>query len=270
MAQVNRSCRSLAQSLQDCIIVVQYALQAMRVILRSGLGAYFTISDLRNALHRRNCELCGRFGSFVFLLTLARRCFNCIESGSKPELLLVSEIRSLAGWDEKRLESYYVPVLNTLPGMYSLEGTAWRRRLRLVTKKSVWEAARRNRAALPPWFLSYAIRIPDIYRFMSSTSLPFVDPVSLQTQLGISCKGCEATLQRQVGENGQAAGYLLRLVDRVYSDDGFIRHFRHCDEAQSLWAASRRAMVSIPDSETVHVIGDDGSQREFDASIVLN
>ncbi|KAL2007689.1 hypothetical protein VTN00DRAFT_7671 [Thermoascus crustaceus] len=74
-----------------------------------------------------------------------------------------------------------------------------------------------------------------LYRFMAATALPYLDLMNKsndndsnntngRVENGVRCKGCQIALKKR--------------RDRVYSREGFLKHFRWCRQAQKLWEAS--------------------------------
>lgn len=88
---------------------------------------------------------------------------------------------------------------------------------------------------------------PPIHRFMVATALPFVNPRTFEIQHGVCCKGCQIAVEKDlIGQNVE--DYDLR--DRVYSNEGFIHHFKWCAEAQALWASSQGGTVRVKEPES--------------------
>lgn len=78
-----------------------------------------------------------------------------------------------------------------------------------------------------------------ILRFMASSSLPFLDPITEEIQTGVSCRGCQLVLEAAPSE----ARFDRR--ERVYSREEFLDHFHQCEEARNLWVLSQGGTVPI-------------------------
>lgn len=86
-------------------------------------------------------------------------------------------------------------------------------------EEAIWTAAR-----------SYA-NLP----FMATTALPYLDRASGRVEEGISCSGCQVSLEVTLTEESRLRPDGLGIRDRVYSHEGFIGHFRECMKAQEVW-----------------------------------
>jgi hypothetical protein len=88
-----------------------------------------------------------------------------------------------------------------------------------------------------------------LYRSMAATALPYVDSRAggaAQVQHGVSCTGCQISVEKNAAMRGDIAGYdISDLRDRVYSRDGYLEHFKWCREAQILWDSSVGGTVSV-------------------------
>lgn len=76
---------------------------------------------------------------------------------------------------------------------------------------------------------------------MTSTWLPYVNPVTGESQRGVSCKGC------QVAVKNKTQG--LSGPNRLYSREEFLGHFRDCGAAKELWLASEGGTVEVEEPE---------------------
>jgi hypothetical protein len=80
--------------------------------------------------------------------------------------------------------------------------------------------------------------IDDSSRFLVTTPLPYFNSELGSTQTGLSCKGCQAALERgseQVLSSMQLY-VLLDMRDRTFTEDTFLDHFAICTDAQHMWA----------------------------------
>ena len=91
------------------------------------------------------------------------------------------------------------------------------------------------------------------FRYTATTALPFVNARSKVVEHGVSCKGCQVALERRSLRtpvnyyNSRLDLYSRR--NAVYSEEGFLEHFRYCEEAQALWESSARGTASIEEPE---------------------
>ncbi|KAH9905491.1 hypothetical protein F4778DRAFT_710223 [Xylariomycetidae sp. FL2044] len=72
---------------------------------------------------------------------------------------------------------------------------------------------------------------------MVSCALPYCDKPTNKVEDGVSCAGCQLALHKTL------LGNLFRQCmvdarDQLYSQEGFLEHFRWCVQAQLLWETS--------------------------------
>ncbi|KAI2822907.1 hypothetical protein CBS63078_6805 [Aspergillus niger] len=215
-----------------------HALDALCVLLRTKVANRFTLAELFAALCTRDCTLCSSsFGGFLFLPTLLRCCFSCLPKGRLPQLVPYTDAKWYISSKSKTKSSglaSLLPVLRTIPGIYSMQEVSIKGRKQLVTmddlirivgskpssdEEAIWTAAR-----------SYS-NLP----FMATTALPYLDRASGRVEEGVSCSGCQVSLEEALTEESRLGPDGLGIRDRVYSHEGFIGHFRECLKAQEVW-----------------------------------
>lgn len=75
------------------------------------------------------------------------------------------------------------------------------------------------------------------YSFMGACALPYYDKHTGRVEHGMSCAGCQLALEKDIiGSRGEKWAFEAR--DLVYAQDGFLEHFRWCEQAQLLWKSS--------------------------------
>ncbi|QGI83520.1 hypothetical protein CEK25_010249 [Fusarium fujikuroi] len=75
------------------------------------------------------------------------------------------------------------------------------------------------------------------FNFMGSCALPYYEKVSGNAEHGISCAGCQLALEKDIiGSKGEK--WASESRDKVYARDGFLEHFKWCEQAQLLWESS--------------------------------
>ncbi|KAI0484955.1 hypothetical protein GGR56DRAFT_616277 [Xylariaceae sp. FL0804] len=77
---VNRRAAELVNSLVEYKAITTHAQNALRDILSIEAGRGITCRTLYDKLCTPNCEQCGDFGSYLYLLTCKRLCFFCFYS----------------------------------------------------------------------------------------------------------------------------------------------------------------------------------------------
>ncbi|GLA26489.1 hypothetical protein M752DRAFT_217547 [Aspergillus phoenicis ATCC 13157] len=236
--QVSRHAQQYVSTSRFYRETTTHALDALCVLLRTKVANRFTLAELFTALCTRDCTLCSSsFGGFLFLPTLLRCCFSCLPKGRLPRLVPYTDAKWYISSKSKAKSSglaSLLPVLRTIPGIYSMQEVSIKGRKQLVTmddlirivgskpssdEEAVWTAAR-SYASLP---------------FMVTTALPYLDRVSGRVEDGVSCSGCQVSLEEALTEESRLGPDGLGIRDRVYSHEGFIGHFRECPKAQEVW-----------------------------------
>ena len=116
-----------------------HALDALCTLLRTKVGSQFTLTELFTALCTRDCLLCGSsFGGFLFLPTLLRCCFSCIQKDRLPRLVPYADAKWYISSKCKTASKTYsllksLPILRTIPGIYSMQELSSKGRRQLVT-----------------------------------------------------------------------------------------------------------------------------------------
>lgn len=260
--QVNHQARILSTQLREYELVAKHGLEGLRSLLRTNLAHAFTIVDLYQALISPICNFCRGFGTFLFLPTVQRCCFDCI--GEAPDLRVLSPTvveKKAEVVDTDQLHRLLGLKLRTVPGLYNIEESPHeiKRPQYLVTKKKAMEALTSLGVLYLDVKFDWRGRPDSVdHQPMAITAFPWYNLGGSSAEHGINCKGCQ--VRYETGEVGR------RDLDRVYSTTGFIEHFTHCTEAQKIWADSLDGTMPVEDTEFVlhggysHIpmVGSDG------------
>lgn len=239
--QVSRRARVLATGLWEYQLVSKYGLEGLRGLLRAELADCFTIDDLYQALLKDKCSTCAAFGGLLFLFTLERTCFSCLQSSAKYRVLALTTFGKLARVSRERVNELSGASLRTVPGLYSiLGGPPGRRPKHLVYARKGTKALMNMKSAGASAILR-THEVPVSYRFMAATAHPWYSLETAQLERGVSCKGCHVRLE--------AGDCVMGVRDTAFSSQGFLSHFSQCDEAQVLWAQSEGGTRPVDEPE---------------------
>lgn len=244
--QVNRRARQVVSAIRSYKVIVNHALEALCITLRTNIATWFRLSDLFDVLCTIKCHFCGAFGGFVFLPSFRRCCFSCIQADGLPCVLVLSDVKHRIKQRLGRVCSP-MPTVRTLPGTYSMDETVRKRRTEIVLSESIsaiylndevdeTRVKRSKKTVLLP--------------YMVTTSLPYFDYKSGVVQRGISCSGCQVALEKALRSSRVGSG-ACAMRDKVYSHDEFLDHFKACQEAQNIWKSRRRGSDNANFSEFV-------------------
>ena len=244
-------------------------------LVRTGVSSHFTVDHIFRTFTTPDCQVCGKFGAFLWIPECIRCCIPCVRES--PELCPMTECDAKAafGLTKKTLAS--VPVMISLPGTYTLSETPQKRTRRLLSQKLARLAAvvahggekgfmdfidsgisqsriayerrvaARNRAQES--FDSQGnlnCSIDDVRRFMATTHLPYFDLTTRTTQNGLSCQGCQLALEAGSEQTLSSIESYVLLSRRnlTYTMDGLLEHFKECVEAQGIWALHRDILAN--------------------------
>lgn len=243
LRQVNRRARQVVSGLPAYRDLSKYGSEGLRTALRTGIAGWLLVSDLYRVLCTAECSQCGFFGPLLFLPTVERCCYRCLESSPNYRIISLSALSKVSGVSQSRLRQL-VPVLRTIPGKYDIFRNYYKKRLNLVAERAVLQRL----TSLGIQHLSTTISElrggSTAFRCMMATAFPSLDRMSSNVQDGVSCKGCQAALETKSRENSNTmVPYELR--DRSYSREKFLIHFESCEEAQKLWQASNVGTISV-------------------------
>ncbi|KAM5473565.1 hypothetical protein MauCBS54593_002361 [Microsporum audouinii] len=239
--QVNLRARQIASTVPGYQPLITHALEAICVILRTKISAWYTLKDIFNVLCTRDCLHCDSFGGFVFLPSLERCCFRCLTSSPRFRVLPAVEIGKLLSMSRAHLRRS-VPLLHTISGIYSMAETSRQRRMYIVAEKQIAKAFTFPGTSMSAAVTARSNRAHAVLRYMAGTTLPYVDIASGDVQHGLCCAGCQIVLEGDTVSNPTEA---FAMRDRVYSNTGFLDHFRLCPEAQKLWKHSKEGKVAV-------------------------
>lgn len=178
LRHVNRKSRAICTAVPEYQAVATYGLEGLRGMLRADLAQTVTIEDLYKSLIRETCEVCDKFGGFLFLPTATRCCFECIKTAPDLRVISTSTLSMLTKKSTKRLFRLLGPELRTVPGSYSTQGNPRRPKGLMSAKLAISKSYRlgiRDRSAFQE-----LLRRSDeeSHRFMASTAFPWYNPGS--------------------------------------------------------------------------------------------
>ncbi|KAH6710755.1 hypothetical protein BKA61DRAFT_658600 [Leptodontidium sp. MPI-SDFR-AT-0119] len=137
-----------------------------------------------------------------------------------------------------------IPVVTTVPGIYTIERTERRRRLKVVSLRKTLALALEKRTKTQPGGEDHTIlnqnakaliRHPnDPLPFIVSTPIPYLNTRNRHTESGVWCRGCELVWYRSPSHSWSSDCF-KSVLDTAYLEEEFLRHFEECEAAREIW-----------------------------------
>ena len=244
LSHVNRRGRQVITSIPELALVTKLAHRALRTLFDAKLAQCFTITDLSGALSIENCHFCDNFGGHLYLPSLTRCCINC------RRIFQPLPISALEPYvSEQQLRDMSIPVMQAHLTSFFSERFK-NQRVWLVDSEAITRI--QVMGGLPALKLSKGTRYnigydhnQIRYQTVAAPMLPHVDPRSWKAQHGVMCHGCRVGLYRAKWFRMPKTDVVAarKLMEVVYSNEGLIKHFAECAEAQEIWASSKDGTV---------------------------
>ncbi|KZT02367.1 uncharacterized protein LAESUDRAFT_730346 [Laetiporus sulphureus 93-53] len=249
---VNRRARTSVDASAPYKYLLRHAPHIVAALAQTGISSFFTVDQVFQVLCSNRCVQCDKFGSVLFIPECLRCCFSCLQNVSWMMPMTESDAKAVYGLTRRALVD--VPSMLSLPGTYTFESLAHRKRFRLYSYRMVelhgdadvvlrylnkeglsarnqswrrlWEPARNGSK-----FITSA-------RFMAGISIPWFDTVTRTTYAGYACRGCQLRVMRRLKQGIDVAlvPELMCRQYRMYLEDELLEHAKHCPEAQEISA----------------------------------
>ena len=256
--QTNLRSRQMVDSLKQYQMVISHGLNLLCALLRTQLAINLSLLDIYNALCTKTCSLCGEFGGFMSLLVWTRCCFQCLREAPEIQVQTLSALRKQ--FHLSRLKSNQLKSFKTLPGIYTIEESVYKRRISIASVHQAISICTEQSHSLAQAQPARSERNQK-YNFMASCALPYYDKRSGKVEYGMSCAGCQLAIEENIiGTRGENWAFHAR--DKVFARDGFLEHFRWCEQAQLLWRSSGEGSNEPPELPALARTGGCFNQRE--------
>ncbi|KAI1271330.1 hypothetical protein F5Y07DRAFT_22582 [Xylaria sp. FL0933] len=232
--QTNLRSRQTVDSLKQYRVAVSHGLNLFCALLRTRLAISVSLLDFYYALCTKACTFCGEFDGFISLLTWNRCCFKCLQGAPETQVQTLAAVRKQFHLTKAELDQ--LRSFKTLPGIYSMKESVHKSRVTVVSIYQAILVSGQQPHALAQAQLANSERNKK-FNFMGSCALPYYDKRTGRVEHGMSCAGCQLALEKDIiGSRGEKWAFEAR--DIVYAQDGFLKHFRWCEQAQLLWRSS--------------------------------
>ncbi len=244
--QINRRSREIVDSLPQYQRILSHRLNLFRALLRSWLAICTSLLDFHQAP-----TMCQKLpflrGTFWIYISVAMDPLLLQMYRAAPE----TQVQTLATAQDEdvfrltRTQLSRLGVLETLPGRYKLSQNVYRCPVNVVSAHQFAVVARQTRLSL--WT---NMEEENKFTFMASRALPYYDRRARRVEDGMSYAGCRLCVEKRPSTLN-----IFSLQDRVYTEDGFLDHFRWCAHAQLRWKSSgegRNPPAELPVSSRIH------------------
>lgn len=237
--QTNLRGRQIVNSLTQYQLVVSHGLNLLCALLRTRLAIDVSLFDFYDALCTKACTFCGGFGGFISLLTWDRCCFKCLQGAPETQVQTLAAVRKQFRLTKAKLDQ--LRSFKTLPGIYTVEESVYKSRTTVVSVyRALLVSGQQPQVQPANWGRNKK------YNFMGSCALPYYDRRTGRVEHGISCAGCQLALEKDM-YGSRVEEWMFEARDKVYAQDGFLEHFRWCEQAQLLWRSSNEGSNRPPE-----------------------
>nr|POE53538.1 hypothetical protein CFP56_28760 [Quercus suber] len=246
---VNRRTAELVDSQPQYRVVARYARSSIRGVLSIQTGAWITCETLYDKLATPECEACGDFAGYLYLITCRRVCFLCLSEDESYLPLGLDTARRRYGLRREQIEK--LPCMTIVLGTYSPGESTLSKPYVLYDYDSIvsaaalhhgsLEAANRHMSdsqaqmdeehrlkcqsaidqglrapRLPPKLFPHDGRSRNPRRFATVVPTPYLDRRSMRLETGFHCAACKSNTRRPLHWR------------RLFTSTSFAIHLRDC------------------------------------------
>jgi hypothetical protein len=220
---INRRAMLLVESLPQYKAIRKHAYNALRGIIYIEAGRWTTCEMLYKKLCTAECEECGDFGGYLYILTCKRVCFLCLSEDEQYLPLRYRHAIRKLGLKHSILRT--LPSMKCIRGTYSPNEKKVRAHLKLVDSNCARRAGitlHGSVSAMEQYVSSMEIQDPPDFksgnplRFVAIVRTPWLNESSQELEWGFHCKGCQRS-------------YIGPLhFRRKFNIGSFKKHLREC------------------------------------------
>jgi hypothetical protein len=136
--RINRRAIEIVEFIPQYRTIATCASNVLQGALRTGAGKWISCETVYEKLCAAECEQCGDFGEYLYILTCKRVCFLCLSKNEKYLPLLGSHAIRKFGINHQILRT--LPCFTSIPGEYSKWEEKHRSPSELVDRESAYRA----------------------------------------------------------------------------------------------------------------------------------
>lgn len=215
LRMVNRQSLMTVDTFPPFKCIIKHAHPALHGALMIHSAKWITCEKLFKIICTSECESCGDFAGYVYLITCKRVCFLCLSQDDKylPYTFTGRKSRAFS----RILD--ILPHMRSISGIYSPNEKQESRQLCLWDRESVQQCGdlevmkRVGRVASK----AFDGKSGNKLRFMAIVEAPVLDHQTGKTESGVYCSGCR-----------DSTGQRSQHFRRRYSSKTFVLHIKEC------------------------------------------
>ena len=183
-------------------------------------------------MHQGLCPL-RRIRRIHVTLGLESMLFQVPPRGSELQVRTLASVRKQCRLTKAQVQQ--LKSFKTLPGTYTMEESVYKSRIMVVSVYQALSASGQQPHSSQAQPASFERN--QKFNFMGSCALPYYDRQASRIERGMSSAGCQLALEKRI-IGARCEKWALEARDKVYAQDGFLEHFRWCEQAHVLWRSS--------------------------------
>ncbi|KAL1639900.1 hypothetical protein SLS58_007487 [Diplodia intermedia] len=186
--RVNQRARDVVDSILEYDNIVTYVPNILRVLIVTETASYITCKKLHDKLRDTQCEDCGYFGEYLYLLTCRRVCSECLAKESYYPVWEQSVERIYDNYVGLTPEDVSrIPRMRILPCPYVEYVTS---SLAYILDRQSLRNAQIRRGQNTTLNICRGFMTEYAARSSSCVRIPAFDPISKEIEWGSHCLGC--------------------------------------------------------------------------------
>ncbi|KAH2761567.1 hypothetical protein KXW10_000389 [Aspergillus fumigatus] len=171
--RVNQRALQVVDSIPQYKAIIKHAPASLRGIISIGTGRWISCQDLYEKLCTAECDSCGDFGGYLYLITCRRVCFLCFTE--KPDYLPLLRADAIRKFGLRHEHLTRLPAMKSVPGCYSPREIKVRTRLTLFdhdTARQVGVAVHGTVSTMEQYALQMTFQRLERYQSRKSQQTP--------------------------------------------------------------------------------------------------
>ncbi|KIL87304.1 hypothetical protein FAVG1_09008 [Fusarium avenaceum] len=233
LRQTSRRTREKVDSIWQYQKATEYGLDLLRAGLMTNAACSIQLVDFYELLVTIPCSFCGYTARYVHFLTWKRVCRGCLKDA--PEVNYVSkwELKSKIRITDD--EFTQLKVFKIAPFLV-LNRYIYYPDADVVSTLEAMKVVGKPRDE----YIAKALE-ENSQDHLTTCVMPHLDKQGMLPDNWLSCKGCKLS-KHPDNQRDELTDVESAISSRVYDRDGFLEHFRWCEQAQIIWEEQREKL----------------------------